>query len=229
MGLKLISASEMNALLGITGKPIFALDKDEIQQTLSEAFPEIAAASVMINLPNTVAITVTERLPVIAWSQNGTVMLVEEDGTAFPQRNQSATAGLMQVEASSPPPAPAQATLQSLDPEQALLEMEEQLAQPQQTVAQGAQPFTTPEMVAALRSIANSLPDGATLVYDDRHGLGWKDAGGWIVYLGDTRDIDMKMTVYTALLAQLDHEDIMPSMISLEQVDSPYFQEKITN
>ena len=84
--------------------------------------------------------------------------------------------------------------------------------------------FMKPDMVANLLVIAEKAPSGVPIVYDANHGLGWTDPGGWQVYFGALEDIQMKMRVYEALLAQLDQDDTLPRLISVEYVHAPYFQ-----
>ena len=63
------------------------------------------------------------------------------------------------------------------------------------------------------------------LVYDSVHGLGWNDPKGWEVYFGsEDQDMEMKLTVYQALVDRLENEGIQPAMISVEYVHAPYYR-----
>ena len=88
----------------MTGKPVFTLDAHQIQSDLLAAFPEFNAAQVLVEIPNTVLITVTERLPVMVWLQEGKSYLVDKDGMTFPVRHEGATGELPVVDAAGAPP-----------------------------------------------------------------------------------------------------------------------------
>jgi hypothetical protein len=84
--------------------------------------------------------------------------------------------------------------------------------------------FMPVEMVSAILSMNAQVPAGTSLSYDPQRGLGWQDAQGWEVYFGDTRNMDMKLRLYRAILEKLDKDDIMPALISVEHVHLPYYR-----
>ena len=84
-------------------------------------------------------------------------------------------------------------------------------------------------MVAAILAVSEALPPTVAIIYDPEHGLGWQDEGGWQVYLGDDRDIEMKLKVYEAIVQRLMDEEIQPTLISIEHVHNPYFRAEQTN
>jgi hypothetical protein len=154
-------------------------------------------------------------------------LYVAADGIAFPARSQEVDPSLPVIEASANPPAPAavpsaEEILDELNgtTEEATLTL---------TPTNGSEEtlnrnFMRSEMVANLLAIAEHAPKGVPIVYDANHGLGWTDPGGWQVYFGALENIEMKINVYEALLAQLDAEDTMPKLISVEYVHAPYYQ-----
>lgn len=226
-GLQRLTPLEVNTVLGISGQPIFMVDANTIQQTLETEFPEFSAIETSVSLPASVTIAVVERVPVAVWRQEGRSLYIAADGIAFPSRSQEIDPTLPVIEASANPPAPAAVpTVDEILDELSGIVEETPLAL---SPANGTEEvvnrnFIKPEMVANLLAIAEHAPSGVPIVYDANHGLGWTDPGGWQVYFGALEDIEMKINVYEALLAQLDAEDTMPKLISVEYVHAPYYQ-----
>jgi len=224
-GLHNITSRDVNSMLGVTGKSIFTLDRLEMQNKLLESFSEFSSAAVELDLPNTVNITVTERIPVLVWSHDSQSVLVDENGKAFPLRNEVFDQGLYPIiEAQEEPP-----QLISLDPsesKQASLEFDLtglQFAESKLSDDETGR-LLSPEMVAAVLLLNEHTPDGATLSYDNTNGLSWKDRRGWDVYFGELNDIEMKLRVYEVIFQYLREEDIKPAMISVEYVHAPYYR-----
>jgi cell division septal protein FtsQ len=207
-GLQRLSGQDVNTVLNITGKPIFQLNTAQLEDQLTQAFPEFSSVSVQIGFPNEVSVSVDERTPILTWKQDGRTVLVDPNGFAFPQRELTGGAPSLVIEASGPPPA-----LQPAVPEAAGSENIDQQAQ-----------FIPVEMVSAILSMSAVAPANSTLIYNKDHGLGWKDAQGWEAYLGDVHDIDMKLKVYQALVKQLKKDRLKPVLISVEYVHNPYYR-----
>ena len=69
------------------------------------------------------------------------------------------------------------------------------------------------------------MPADTMLVYDSEHGLGWNDPNGWEVYFGaEDQDMEMKLSVYQAMVERLQSEGIQPALISVEYVHAPYYR-----
>ena len=226
-GLQRLTDRDVDAVLDVHGEPIFSINPGKVKQEIQSAFPEFTAVSVQVGLPNTVAITVTERVPVLTWYQDGRTELVDAEGMAFPLREGGQAGPSPLVEALSPPPVldPALLEPQALDLEATQAETQG-AAQPSpiKPVTAGPRQLLTPEMVAGILAMAEKAPEGIPLVYDSMHGLGWRDAGGWEIYLGDVQDIQMKLSVYQAIAGRLQAEGIQPALISVEYVHAPYYR-----
>jgi hypothetical protein len=83
----------------------------------------------------------------------------------------------------------------------------------------------SPEQVSAILALGAKMPADTLLVYDSEHGLGWNDPQGWEVFFGaEDQDMEMKLTVYQALVQQLQNEGIQPALISVEYVHAPYYR-----
>lgn len=199
-----LSAAEIDSVLGVLQQPAVLLNPAQVEYNVLTVFPEIAAVWVEISLPAEVKITVQERLPIAAWVQDGNTLWVDAAGYAFPPRGEDQS--LMLVQAAGAPPAP------SLTPEQA-------------AGAPGAKPFLPPSLAQGLTTIRDLLPEGASLVYDPRYGLGWNDPGGWQAYFGASiDDLALKLQIYQALVRHLTSQEIHPALISVEYPAAPYYR-----
>jgi cell division protein FtsQ len=219
-GLKRVSEQDIQTILDVSSQPSFALDPQALQDRLLVQFPELITATIQVGFPNTMAITVTERLPVLVWEQDGRTNLVDTDGMAFPLRGEVIDPSLPRVIAQgrlanlSLPAAPA-----SLDVENAEKQTEQKPVSPLQ-----ARQILDPEVVSAVLILNDHSPEGAPLIYSAEHGFGWEDAGGWQVYFGDASDIQMKLRIYQSILRMLDDKDVLPSLVSVEWVHAPYYR-----
>jgi cell division protein FtsQ len=229
-GLQRISSDQVNADLDVAGQPVFSLNPGALRLQLLKDFPELKSASVTVGWPNKVTVTVSERLPVLTWQQDGKTLFVDADGMAFAPRPGEKPLGSLILASSSPPvlltgDQPAQTSVQ----DQLAAINQSSAAGQAQVAASTAQPaavrpWLAPQMVAGILTLARQAPKGTNVVYDRQHGLGWKDAGGWNVYFGDGQDMAMKLNVYKAIVKQLQSEDIIPTFISVEYVHAPYYQ-----
>lgn len=230
LGNSRLDATDINAVLGVNGKPIFTLRKAELEQSLLAAFPELASVVIRIELPSSVQARVVERVPVLTWRQGDSIQLIDQEGFAFSLRLTASTVISPVVEAAGNPPG------LGLTSQDAATLLADQLAASSEEAEQAPagdqaeqapqkqEPFLKPEMVSSILSMASAAPQGAVLVYQPEHGLGWLDARGWEVYLGDAQDIVAKLNVYDAILLRLEDEEIQPALISVEHVHNPYFR-----
>lgn len=196
-----IETDGINAVLGVEGQPIFTIVPAELATRLRLNYPEITAAQVVPYLPNVVVVDVVERKPVISWQQGDGYTWIDDSGVAFRPRG---TAGnLIAVEALAAPPA---GTASNQDPFSPV-------------------PFIASDMVQAIKTLAPSVPQGSTLVYDPRYGLGWSDSRGWQVFFGsEARSMALKLEVYQSLVNTLAGEGIIPSFISVQYANAPYYR-----
>ena len=85
--------------------------------------------------------------------------------------------------------------------------------------------FVDPRLVDSVAALTGYIPENVDLIYDQDHGLGWEDARGWIVYFGlNDDDAEQKMNIYQTLVEYLEGKRIIPRMINVEFIDSPYFR-----
>ena len=226
-GLKRIKASHMTSILGVEGKVIFDMNALEMENEIVEAYPEISSASVIIDFPATVAITVTERVPVLVWQQEQRSVLIDQDGITFPIREDTLLTSYPRVIAKGAPPVlleqnadPSGLNLTGLN----VFSLSEAENRSDFSVENKAEQFLSIEMVKAILLLASRAPTEAELIYDPMIGLGWKDQRGWDVYFGELENLNMKLSVYEAILEHLKAENTRPSMINVALVHTPYFR-----
>lgn len=197
-GAERVSSDNLNMVIGVAGESIFSIDPSQVYTDIARAFPEMSAITIEVKLPAVISVTVVERQPVISWQAGGKEYWVDEEGVAFPPRGQAE--GLVTVQSQSPIPDELKA-------------------------GNTAKPFLEPGTITAIMEMAGFVPQGSVLVYEDDHGFGWLDGRGWTVYFGrDTRDMEMKLRVYSELVSRLERDGIMPQLISVEYVHAPYYR-----
>lgn len=196
-----ISAQEINSTLHITGTSIFTLTSADLEKRLRLDYPDLASVRVAISLPNLVTVRIVERRPVVLWQQGNGYTWIDANGIAF--RPRGTTGNLVSVIALSPPPALAGETADPLSP----------------------LPYITPDLVKAIQTVAPDVPQGTTMEYDPKYGLGWTDGRGWKVFFGDSaRDMPMKLQVYASLVNDLAQKGIHPTFISVQYANAPYYR-----
>jgi cell division protein FtsQ len=217
-GLKRLTVGDMNAVMGTFGKSVFKLDPTVLEQTLQQAFPELSKISVQVNLPASVKVAVTEREPVIAWTQDGKETWVDADGISFPPRGTPANP-LVRIEGYGTPP--------SIHTDTSTNELKSFPGEVSSATGQakGTSLRLSPKLVSSILALGAKMPADTMLVYDSEHGLGWDDPNGWEVYFGaEDQDMEMKLSVYQAMVERLQSEGVQPAMISVEFVHAPYYR-----
>ncbi len=200
-GNQMLSSAEIDAVLNLTGKPIFSLIPSELETRLRLNYPELTSAQVTIDFPNLVQVKVNERKPVIEWRLNNGYTWIDDQGVAF--RPRGSADHLISVVASAPPP-PGQASAD--DPLSPI-------------------PYISADMVKAIETLAPQVPPGTPISYDPHYGLGWTDSRGWRVFFGnEAKDMSLKLEIYQALIASLTQRGIYPALISVQYPDAPFYR-----
>lgn len=196
---QILESWEIENALQVVGSPVFIADPAHMEQTLRDSFPELDDVNISVGLPAVVTVSLTERTPLIYWKQDEVEVWVDEDGIAFPPRGKAQ--GLVNVLSSGIPGA----TPNEL----------------------GFERLMMPEMVDAILKLQEQVPEGETMVYDSRHGLGWTDPRGWKVYFGQAADdMEIRLAVYKSLVDLLNKRNIKPALVSVEYIHAPYYRLK---
>jgi cell division septal protein FtsQ len=197
-GIERITSQDVNAVLSVFGASIFSLEPDVLQQELKAAFPEMTDVSVQVGFPAWVTVEASERQPQLVWEQGEILLWVDSNGVAFRPRGEAQ--GLVRVQATQAPP---------------LLGDETRLQDQ----------IITPEMVQAILTLSHQAPTETDLLYDSEHGLGWRDPQGWQVFFGPNPDnMEVRLTIYQAMVGMFQERNIKPVMISLEYLHAPYYR-----
>ena len=216
-GLKRLTVADLNTVMGTFGASIFSINPQGLEEILQQAFPELEKISVRVNLPANIKVAVVEREPLIAWTQDGSEVWVDEQGVAFPPRG-NPESSLVRVEGRGTPPgftsSPSTNDLQNLP-----------TGFPYPTTSTVPNISLSPKLVSAIVALGAKMPADTLLVYDSEHGLGWNDPNGWEVFFGqEDQDMEMKLSVYETLVDHLQSEGIQPELISVEYVHAPYYR-----
>ena len=196
-----ISGADISSMLGVVGQPVFKAVPTVLETNLRNAYPDLAFVKAHVAFPNRVSVQVVERVPILAWYQNGVVTWIDADGVAFLPRGEAQ--GLIQVAANGTPP--------RVDGTDKLPIYE--------------QKFIDPAMVGAMKELYPYLPANAPMIYDPQYGMGWQDSHGWFVYFGQTAtDIPKKLLAYQAISATFTSQGIQPSLVSVEYPDAPFYK-----
>lgn len=206
-GAQRLTESEINAALQVIGEPIFSAKPAEIKKDLIAVYPEIASMDVKIALPNRVILSISERTPMILWQEaDGTSYWIDAQGVKFPARGQ--VENLVTVVASGDP------QVSEVDPSKTT-----------ENNTGPASVFIEPALIKTITELTAIAPAGAAIHFDQSYGLGWSDPRGWLVYFGEnTQNVNMKMSIYQAIIDKLSQQGVQPTLISVEYLDAPFYR-----
>lgn len=197
-GLRTVPAEEVFADTAIAGYHIFWIDPAVVAERVA-ASPSIESAEVAVLWPARVVIYVHEREPALVWEQGGRSYWVDVNGNLMLQR--SGAPNLVRVISEGdglpyrcPGPGCPEGAV-TIDP----------------GVVLGAQ---------HLRTLRSNID---VLYYDSVHGLSYHDGRGWRAYFGVGTNMDRKLIIYEALVANLLARGIRPSYIDVSNSDAPFY------
>ena len=196
-----LDTAEVSASLGLTGQPSYKAVPSLIEKDLRTIFPELSGVTVKVTFPNHIRVAVDERMPILAWYQDGNTTWIDPNGIAFTPRGN--VPDLVQIASNGNPPKP------PVDPQKSMYD----------------QGFIRPAMVQAILTLYPQVPGGAPMIYDPKYGMGWQDPRGWAVYFGqNTQEIEMKKKVYQAILDTFSQQGIQPTLVSVAYLDAPFYK-----
>ncbi len=88
---------------GAMGESIFTLDTGEVARRVSQ-HPAVASVNVHAELPDTIVVNVTERLPVLVWQTGQDTVLVDERGGVIASGDDKSLPRVIQTSGTSPVP-----------------------------------------------------------------------------------------------------------------------------
>jgi cell division septal protein FtsQ len=224
VGNQRVSAADVQAIVNLNGQQIFAVDPTMIVKKISDSFPEVTNVTAEVNSPAEVVVSFEERLPVLTWEYNKTSYWVDPSGFIFMPHGKTKTPvnihadeppPVVEVSAAEPAAADAQAKNASLTKQAA--------AQPQSLSLVGK--HISPVVMSSAIKLGAMLKKNTDLAYSNQEGLGWHDSEGWDVYIGlDLNNMDTKLLMYKAVVAQVKKDGVKPTMISVENPDTPFYR-----
>lgn len=195
LGSQILSAPQARSMASVGGQSVFEVDPSEAVRRLT-SHPEVAAAKVTVRWPNQVEIELTERHPMVEWSDAGRVWWICPDGVAYLQHG--TWPGLVQISS-----------------EKKVLNItDDPLA-----------PVIPIEVLRAAAVLNAQIPQATQLEYDPGHGLGFEDPRGWVAFFGADGDMVLKARIYEALAAVLQSSKARVGFVSVEDPATPYYRQ----
>lgn len=207
-----VPAEEIAQKLDLQGESIITVIPNEVENQILEAFPDIKAAEVKVNMPAAIDILIEERIPALLWLKNEEVVYwIDQDGFAFTVRGEATLP--IRVYANSEPPHP----LGWIAPELQLEKDEDENTE--------VLPLVDPAFVTTVQKLNSIKPAESPMLYNEENGLGWIDPHGWQVYFGDDdENIDLKLMEYTKIVETILDRNLQPVLISMEFLHAPYYR-----
>lgn len=175
---------------GVHFKNMFWLDPEEIHSNIA-TMPGIRDVEVSVIWPNEITVQITEREPVLIWSQGGQRVWVDIEGNTFDTYSE----------------------LPDLMP----IQTDDQF----EALSVGA--TVPPSAVAGALQLRELRPNIELLHYDAHGGLSYQDGRGWRAYFGTGTDMEIKLTVYEALVTELVAQRIFPTSIDVTNPETPIY------
>jgi len=210
-GAQRLTYADFEAVLGLEGSPVVALDSRMATANLATAFPELASIEIIIGFPAEVTLRVVERQPVLAWLGADTTYWMDPEGYILPPRGDGGDLLLVQGDG-----------LPSLVPGEEPVETNGKTLEPPSVWGRQVDP----QVLKVIFELSPRLQPDSTLVYNPLNGLGWVDPRGWDVYIGrDLENFDQKLLIYEAIVAKFEREGIYPlEMVSVEFINAPFYK-----
>jgi hypothetical protein len=193
-GLQHLSSDSIVTASGLQGSNLFLISPDFTESEILRKIPAVRRASVNVDFDGEVVVDIQEREPILLWVQDNSSFWVDAEGVFFP----------------------ALAEREDL----VRLEVRERGLE----IAFDGSADISPSVVVHALELTVALPSGTQLIFDASHGLGMMDPGGWMVYFGNSGQVEQKMDVYRRLMESLTARGIRPGMVSVENLRQPFYR-----
>jgi cell division protein FtsQ len=222
-GLQRLTEAEVLAKVNAIGMHSFAIVPEKIRAEISNAFPEFRNVTVIVGFPASLEIRVVERQPMIAWQAKTALIWVDSEGYLIPPRGTSGE--ILTIQADSLPAYQLRSSI--TDPGTTKIYRDKPYFKPNPSaLAFFAVPKQIDGMLLTAALQLNAwMPTEKTLLYQKQRGLGWKDARGWDVFVGQKLEgINDKMVMYETIVRELEKQGISPTLVSVEFLHAPYYR-----
>ncbi|BBB48102.1 cell division protein FtsQ/DivIB [Pelolinea submarina] len=222
-GLQRLSPEEVLGSLNIVGDHIFAIQPKEIVDSIAASYPELRDIQVTVSLPAKVTITAVERQPMFTWQMKDRLMWVDTEGYLIPARGEAAE--MLTIDADALPLYQVDEDLRELGSTKII--QDKSIKKPGQSDLMffAQTKHIDSNLLVAVLQLNAWMPNESTLLYQKQRGLGWADARGWDVFVGQKLEsINDKMVMYETIVRNLEEQGINPSMVSVEFLNAPYYR-----
>ncbi|MFW5772632.1 MAG: cell division protein FtsQ/DivIB [Phototrophicaceae bacterium] len=195
-GARYVSEAEIFRYADIANVHVFWVNPETVSRKIETASPVIASARVTVGWPpDMVQIVIEEREPALIWVQAGVTALVDIQGRVlrFPSDN---------------------------EPRPALMRV---MAEP---IIEGPPGVDVPvplDAVTGALQLQSLLAGLEVLRYHPAKGLGFREPGGWDVWLGTGTDMPDKLLIYETVRDDLQARGITPVEINVAHPDAVYY------
>jgi hypothetical protein len=195
-GIRYLDESEVFRYADIAEMHIFWVDPERVRRSIVEASPVVADARVVVGWPpDMVRIVIEEREPALIWVQGGVIALVDLRGRVlrYPPDGEPLP-DLIQVIADASISGPP-----------------------------GVEAPLPVDAVTGALQLRNLMGGVQTLRYHPSKGLGFREPGGWDVWLGVGTDMPDKLLIYETLRDRLLAQGTTPVEINVAHPDAAYY------
>jgi hypothetical protein len=224
-----ISPDEIAQASGLAGRHAFAADPTEAAKKIGD-LPGIISATVTLRWPNQVFIAVNEEVPVAIWVENGQEFGVTQNGRLIPAvqlkpdllriQSENKNGSITLVGEGTSAEVSGQGGERGIGNS---ADSVEKIA----TVAQKRPPtslaFIPPDVLDGAMQLRELRPTIDQLYYQPAGGLSYQDERGWRGYFGTGVQMNQKLVVYEAIVADLKARGIQPEYISVSNQEKPYY------
>jgi len=193
-GLQHLTADSIVTASDLQGGNLFLISPGFVESEILRKIPAVRRASVSVDFDGEVIVQIQEREPILLWVQENSSYWVDAEGVFFP----------------------------ALVPREDLVRLE--VREEGLEIAFDNAADIDPAVVVNALELTVALPSGTRLIYDADHGLGMMDPSGWMVYFGNSGQVEQKLDVYRRLMESLTARGIRPGMVSVENLRQPFYR-----
>jgi hypothetical protein len=211
VGAQVIPANEVLLASELGGVHIFAADPNDVANKIIDSVPGVISATVSLEWPNIVEITIGEDAPVAMWEENGKQFWVNSGGKLIPARVPIPNLLTIRSEVTTADIA--------LDLEEVELAEGEEAPPPNDLIND----FVAEDVLEGARQLKILQPQANFFYYRPAGGLSFDDPRGWRAYFGVANDMEQKQVVYDVLVNQILANNQQPVYISVSNQEKPYY------
>jgi POTRA domain, FtsQ-type len=224
-----ISPEEIAAASELAGSHVFAVDPSESAGKIG-AIPGVISSTVTLRWPNQVYIEVAEEAPVAIWIENGVEYGVAQNGRLFSALRANPT--LLRIESEMAPVAPdpvVSTVSQARNDPAAMQDDSSDTSQIDAALPETNYAFIPREVLEGALQLRLLRPTIDKLYYQPAGGLSYEDGRGWRAYFGTGAQMNQKLAVYEAVVAELMAAGVQPAYISVSNHEKPYYSLTVTD